>query len=512
MLATGFALLLFSGSAPLLSSTTFTVPTVHYFDEEKWKAEERARRKKFGPLCRKILRQRTRLESIINDPAISDRDISDAAGYLLDGRYGCRALPDLSVALLNQMVMAAPFDVPRGYLEQLGSYSLVADAALTEERWFEIGQIMWVRGSVEMQSLKQTDAERHAFIARDDVWAYLLGGSRENWRRDETMADALLDPQSPRYDPDAAVAYIEQNLLSNAALNYRAARHLLENPAIDNSEARAVSLLKRAAPYLDDARIRYFEIVRPRLKSGDPEIRNSAVQELVAMLPLGKEMAAAARRELLPVFTAYLSQSDEATAWQASAMLAQFYMDGTKQAEGALLPWLDKQVQGGGDLPKAQGLSTLASLAMAGSEAALALIEADIARAGGAVDFGLVGEAQGLRRDFIIARDYPAAARRQELEGVVSARLLIAPNGRPLYGTIITSAGAILDDSVLRNAIRRVRLKFAEQDGRYHWVQLPDIQFRLAPCTPGAPVAPLRPDAVLVEAECRIVVQNLPIS
>jgi Gram-negative bacterial TonB protein C-terminal len=513
MLATSLALLSLSAAHPAVASDSVNAPVVSYFDEKEWKERQRKLRQKFTPICKKIIANSKKLDVIVDDPDLSDADISDAAQNLLAGYNGCAKKPALAVALLDRMVAPAPFTAQREYIGQLARYSIIDDTALSPERWLEIGSILWVRGYPDMQSLKLTDAERHAFIARDDVWAYLNGDARENWQRDLIIVEALFDPLSPRHDPAAAVAYIEKNLPSSAALNYKAARHLLDNPAIDNSEARAVALLKKAAPYLDDARARYFEMVRPRLNSVETEIRNSAVQEVVALLPYGREMAAAARQELSPVFSANLADSDEATATQASVMLAQFYRDGTPSAETALLPWLDTRLRGSDEQLKSQSLATLASLSMAGSAGARVLIDADIKRTGGAIEFGLVGEAQGLRSGFIVADDYPAKALREEQQGVVAARMLIAPNGRAVLGEILRSSGPMLDQALIRNAIRRLRLKFPDHVGRYVWVRLPDVQFRLKQCVTGDALEPVQQGAVLVEAECRIeIVMDKPVS
>ena len=124
MLMTGLALLALSGSSPLLASTPLMVPTVHIFDEKKWKAEQRELRKKFTPICRKIVRNRDALEVVVDDPSLSNSDISQAADYLLGGDHSCPRDPALAVRLLDSMIAPAPFTLPRAYLEQLVQFSI----------------------------------------------------------------------------------------------------------------------------------------------------------------------------------------------------------------------------------------------------------------------------------------------------------------------------------------------------------------------------------------------------
>jgi hypothetical protein len=488
------------GSVPHISATTtyIAAPLITLSEME---AAERKRRHKYAPICQNILHKQKRLDDAISQ--LNGDDILYAAYYMREGEYGCRKNPKLAATLLDRYITRAPFHVPVYMIGDAVKFWSETDPVGARDRIKELNRIRWVRGDPDLGGdalLDWTEAERRAFIARDDVWAFLLQPNVNHWQRNTTVAGALFDPLSPRYDPAAGVAFVESNFITE--YNYTAAMAIRNGLKIDNGHARAEILLQTAARFNPEAARAFIALMQPRLESPDADTQQKAADALLTLTQHNSGGATEARAALIPYFAARLTSTDAAISGKASVNLLQFYRDRAVAAEEPLLPWLDQRLKSGDVVLKSQSLSILSALTIAGSTTARAMIDADIARAGGAIDYGLISTKNGLNPALIGPDDYPARALQQQEEGVVSARLLVGPDGRAIEGIIMQSASPRLDEAVIRTTIRRFRLKMPEYAGRYVWVQLPDVQFRLPACEEGQAVQPIQPEALLVEGYC----------
>jgi Gram-negative bacterial TonB protein C-terminal len=118
--------------------------------------------------------------------------------------------------------------------------------------------------------------------------------------------------------------------------------------------------------------------------------------------------------------------------------------------------------------------------------------------------FGELTEKERLRRDFVLATDYPIKAMRTGVEGTVSLLVLISPEGRIVHSSVIGQADQRMAEVVQVVATRRLRkLHFDGQPCRYVWARLPTVQFRLPPCmNRGKDETPGIPGAIVVTAKC----------
>jgi TonB family protein len=121
------------------------------------------------------------------------------------------------------------------------------------------------------------------------------------------------------------------------------------------------------------------------------------------------------------------------------------------------------------------------------------------------VYLGELQESQGLKRGTLVTpNDYPARALRNEIEGTVNLLLLVAPNGRVAYSSVIGQSDQMLAAAAQEAVGRRLRLNFQGHEGKYVWVRLPVIQFRLGGCGEEPAKTPPLPDALVVTRECLV--------
>jgi TonB family protein len=127
---------------------------------------------------------------------------------------------------------------------------------------------------------------------------------------------------------------------------------------------------------------------------------------------------------------------------------------------------------------------------------------------------GELQESQGLKRNSVVVpNDYPARALRNGIEGTVTLLLLIAPNGRVAYSSVVGPADPMLAQAAQEAATRRVRgLHFKGHEGKYVWVRLPTVQFRFGDCGGELAKTPALPGAIVVTRECVVTSMGPPIT
>ena len=495
-----------------VSAVPVTVVTVHDLTPKEIRALQR-RDRQLVRLCRSVARHRGNLDKLLAAKGADSDTLSEVASQLWDGEDGCRRDRALAIDVTRRVIdgkalTAADVDAVAQLAMFLRSRGEPADLS----ELAELRRILWVRGDYYGvgDSPPSSPEEKRAFVARDDVWAFVdTAGRRDGWKHRAILLDALLDPLSPRHDAGRAVAMIEAG---NDSRDWtRAARLLLDGNGLPADPARAEALLVRAAEYDDAARLLLLPILTPRLDSPDPVAAQSALKLMQSWASKTEPGAAAARALLWPRLIKTLSAAAPDGQIDAARDLTQYAVLGAEGDRAPLFRWLDTALRRGSDAEKAASWVNLGRLMMKREPGVDAVIAAAYAREGGLRDGGVLQPANF--QPFITADDYPARALREESEGVVEAEAVIAPNGRLLHVVVTRSASPTLDEIVQRLAVRRFRLKDKpEFAGHYVRAKLPPIQFRLPSCGTGADRTPAIEAAILVDSDyCRQPIQDVPL-
>jgi hypothetical protein len=462
--------------------------------------ERQRRDAKIARLCRKALDRRDALASLDADADT----LADVAERLWYGHLGCHKNPGLAIAVQRFAIGGDALhfgDVER--VTQLARYLRDRGDAADQIELLELEGILWVRGtyfSFSSDGKPQWSAEqKRAFIARDDIWAFLAEDTKVPWLSQQARLEALRDPLSPRYAPAEAVTIMEAGL--GASEWVEAAKLLRRGQRLPRDDVRADALLLRAAPYVDEARLLLEPVLARQLKSPDATVRAAALQQYDPWSRLVGPGATALRAALAPYYQAQLAapmRNDQGRAVQALTRYAVVYPD-TDPA--ALLRWIDTALRTGDDNDRALGWRSLGSLANAKTPGAGRVMNDAFARAGGLVDGGTIKAAELMR--IVTNDDYPARALRYEREGVVESEAIITPDGRALMVIITRSPEKALGDEVQKLVMRRLRAKnLLPFPGRYVRAKLPPIQFRIRPCLGKGEVTPAVDGALLIEGQC----------
>lgn len=500
-------------TAPFAASAVpVVVVTVHELTPRKIRAQRR-RDRQLVALCRNAARHRGDLDKLLLAKGADSDSLSEVAWRLWNGEDGCRRDRALAINVTRRVIdgkalTSADVDTVAQLAMFLQSRGEPADVAELAELW----RILWVRGDYYGvgASPPSSPAEKLAFIARADVWAFLDSAGRlDGWKHRAILLEALLDPLSPRHDAGRAVAMMEAG---NDSRDWtRAARLLLDGQQLSGDPARAERLLVRAAEHDDEARLLLLPILAPRLDSPDPVAAQTALKLMQSWASKTEAGGAATRTLLWPRLVMALSASVPDGQIAAARDLTQYAILGAEGDRAPLFRWLDTALRRGSDADKTASWGNLGRLMMKQEPGAAEVMAAAYARQGGLFEGGALQSANF--QPFIMADDYPARALREEREGVVEAEAVIAPNGRVLHVVITRSASPTLDEIVQRLVARRFRLKDKpEFAGRYVRAKLPPIQFRLPGCAAGRERTPAVAAAILVDSDyCRQPIQDVPL-
>ncbi len=472
---------------------------------EELRKREHVARREWAPKCRMVWSKRNDLDTVFADPTFKG-NISRLAEHIGHGDHGCRKDLALALALMERTAGVIPLLADRNDVLQLIALHDDAKTPESGRRAIELKRMLWVRGLFygNEAELGWSEAERLAFVAREDVWAQLNDQKPPAHWAVSKIAMGLLNPASPRYDAAKGVAFVENWSKEQLDVYYVtwAARLLIEGQGVASDLPRAEALLWKAAPYDDQPCAMILPLIMPRLESRDASVREAAVASLLQLLreeTFGRTPSGCTnpiRTALVPHVAARLGSKDSAAAADSVAQLTEFVVVGNDAATAPLLRWLDRKLTKGGIEEKRLSWQSLARLVRFGSPEGLKLLDTDIERTGGVANLGL------LKQDFITSDDYPSAALRNGEEGVVSLTVIFAPDGRGVQASVTKGASSTLDAAVVGLAIRRLRNpKFADHPGRYVRARLPDIQFRLLGCDKGEAVMPAIPGAVLVDSK-----------
>lgn len=459
--------------------------------------EMREKRRRDVRLCRSAARHSADPGRLEAEPAT----LSRIAEHLWRGEGGCRKDPALAITVLRFAIGESALDV--------GDAPIVAQLAgyLKERADFrdwpeqnELRRILWVGGYFQSDLAPQwSETERRAFIARDDIWAYLSSPQPNGQFTEGVRLEALLDPLSPRYALHEGIAVIEKGFDRDRWM--RGARLLLEGGDVAPDPARAEVLLVRAAPYNDEAKLLLAATLTKRLASPDPGVRVAAAKQFAPWSYPDEPGTKAIRAVLLPALRAGLAATDPGERLQAAHLLTQYALTDPGADHGALLRWADAALRRGDSDEKSAGWRSLASLSDAGIAGVDKIIAEEFARAGGLIDGGTLKTADLTR--IVTNDDYPARALREEREGVVESEAIIMPDGRARMVIVTGSSEKALGDEVRKLVMRRLRAKnLLPVAGRYVRVKLPPIQFRIHPCPNQRPITPAVEGALLVEGFC----------
>lgn len=484
-------------AAPATSSATGTVVQTGDLTPAMMR-ETRKRDARLARLCRSALHHRDAPGHLKADADT----LSDVAARLWHGEGGCRKNPTLAIDLLRLAVGGRPLQADVDMVARLADYLAENGAPGDRAELTDLEAIMWVRGDSYRAGMAMplTAEEKRAFVARDDIWAFLSApDAKISWSGREARIDALLDPLSPRYAPGEGVAALEAGL--HAEQWVRAARVLLDGREVARDGLRAERLLLKAAPYADAARLMLAPMLGDQLASVDRAVRNAAVAQFAPWSRLDGAGAAAIRRALFAHYRAQLAAPAQRDRHDAVAALTSYALAYPDIDPSATLAWADAALRRGDDADKALGWRTLVAFVDAKTPGAETMLAGALARAGGVVDGGALGIEDVRGR--IVDADYPARALREKREGVVESEAIFAPDGRALMVTITRASEPDLGNEVRKVMMRRLRLK-AELSvaGRHVRFTLPPIQFRIRPCPGKDEITPAIEGALLVDGQC----------
>jgi hypothetical protein len=466
--------------------------------------------------CARAQQYRRNLEKFYTYPKVDFDQLGRVAYQLFDGLAGCRKDQTLAVEIMERLVGPDPLRGAKSddlgllirFHERIGTSNSFARAKILK-------RLAWLRDDYRVfqgtnWDLGWTTEERRAFIASDPIWSF-ISGSRGS-TAGSLYENTLIDPLSPRHDPVKFLALVDSDPNHSGAII--AARLLLDGTQLPRDPTRAEALLLPLAQYDDTARVLIFPLIASRLESTEKSVRDEAIKQFKAWSSDSGPGSAAMRTRIVPIIAKGLSSNKPSDQQEAVRNLTDFTKRGTTEAEGALLPWLERALRRGNAAQKADAWGSASSLSLVGNLGARKLLEADMVRTYGTVDGGQLTLESGNLAHIMTADDYPPSAQRNEEAGIVEASVIIAPNGRIVGGVVTHSATPALDAEVLKAFGRRARqLNFPAFPGRYVKAKLPPVQFKLNPCNmPSASKIETPAGALIVEAQCRSeIIQDVPI-
>jgi TonB family protein len=518
--------LLMSGMLVLLAipvlATTYTTPSQVITSEKFTKKDIRAMRREVradATLCNRIARNRKALDRIFSNPKGDTDQLERVADKIWKGTFGCKRDRALAIIVTerivgNDLLHTQNWSALRRLADFHGEFG--TKESLSRAQYLE--QFIYVRADIvydyrAQENLKWSASERRAFIASAPIWEFIKSkaGAVESNRQARLMDEALIDPLSPRHDPEKYIARVEASKYRHN--DVAAARLLIEGKKMPRDLARAEKLLLPQAQFDDVARQLIFPILSPRLDSPDVTVRDVAVKQLAGWGQQIGPGAAAMRARVAPFVAQNLAAASLEIQKDALQTLTQFVLLGSNESDVLLMSWLEMHLTKGTDQEKGPAWASLSRLALAGKPAALKLLEADMTRTYGAVDGGQLTLADGNLARIITPNDYPSRAIRNEEEGRVEASVIIAPDGR-IVGSFVTqsSGSAILDSEVLKVTTRRARLMSRSRPGRYVKAKLPPVVFTLNRCEKEPPPTQQPAGVLVVVGECFIeIVSDRPI-
>jgi hypothetical protein len=462
-------------------------------DQRRWQRQGRVRCRTARWLNGDIAALRQR--------GLRDNEILQIAEDLNAEWSRCDRDRDLAIRMFEQLLAPDPFqteepEAARGLHFALLDRGGPGDA----ERATDIARMLWLRGDFSRAPAipAWSDAERLAWLTRDDVWAFLQATPNDRWTRRQQMLFALRTPGSPRRDIVAALELIERmNPLD-------AAQMLLAGSEVPRDQVRAERLLALAAQHDDQARLLLVPLIAERMAGLRGAERRSAAAPLLAFADRRTPGGAAARAALLPTWLEDLQNAETAELQRTAAMqLQQQVLLGTQAAEGPLLAWTALHASSNDAAMRQQVLANVSTLIRVGNAGARQLQAAEFARLGGLVDRERLRLDEGNVGRFITTDDYPRRAMREESAGTVAAIAIISPDGRVFSVDILQAPDDNLGNAVATAAMRRIRLPASVTNGRYIRAALPLVYFTL-PNDDGPTSADNAPAGAIVVRAARI--------
>lgn len=506
--------------APVFAETVPVSITTFSADDLKENAKREAKREKVvRTFCRRARAAHGRMEKLL---PLKDDEWDRAFEFVDDlerGKANCPKDPDLAIALMDSLVAnSSPFHIDDSWINRLARMLLNRGRPEDLVRAEELVRIMWVRNINYLYPTALaphwTEAERTAFIARDDVWAYLQAQAVRYPQTNDKLIEAWLDPQSPRFDPVKGIAQLEAH--SSVFDWVRAANLLLEGRLVPADPARAETLLWKAAQFDDNARLVLLDVLQPRLTSKDPGVRAPLLKRFLPWFQTGTPLSEPLRERLTKVYLLELDAPDALQQRDAAQLLTAIATQGTASAVPPLLRWINNVLRARNDPRQNAARTMLARLITANIAPARTMLDQEFARHGGLIEAGAwtPDPARPVGFDkYITSNDYPTRALREEREGIVQAWAVIGPDGRVVLVEVEPSGSPDLDQMVRGIVQRRFRRTFTEYPGRYVRIKLLPIQFRIQHCDKDEPVTKPVEGAALVDGlSCfQTLIQETPV-
>ena len=486
---------------------------------EKSIKENRLRVRQERSFCRKAQKAKGQIAKLGSLKKLSFDQRYDYTYLLETGEQGCPKDLNLAVGLAEKL-LDGPLTIESraDYMVRLQHLLKLRGQSEDLVRVEELARILFVRGyyaSSEVIGPKWTPAERIAFVSRDDIWEYLTHRPTQDVNLDNLLIEAWLDPQSPRFDPRAALSMLEN---SKSAYNWvRAASVLLDGRVVPADPARAEALLWKAAQFDDNAKLILLEVLQPRLASKDSGVRGPIIKRLLPWVQSGQPLLAAVRERLAIVLLPELAVPDPLEQRDAAQALTALAIAGASGVFPPLLDWIDTVLRTRNDSRQNEARSMLARMVTANFAPARTVLYQELTRHGGLVEAGdwTPDPAKPTSFDrYLTTNDYPTRALREERSGVVRATAVFGPDGKVLLIEITGSSGhADLDQAVRSVLQRRMRRSWPEYPGRYVRAKLPPIQFRIQSCDNDGPMTKPIEEAVLVDGRrCfQTLIQDTPV-
>jgi TonB family protein len=468
--------------------------------------EDRARARRDAALCRMARRSRG-LEALFARDDLTRWDIRRIGDAMARQQRGCTGDLSLPIAIFERL--AGPDALRTNDPEaMIALVFALRDRARTGDalRADELYAQLWLRGDVSfiVHEPWWSVEERRAFIAREDIWAFISASPMERWRPQTERIAALLDPLSPRHDRAEAINVMEaaQSSISNWI---EAARMLDAGDGVPVDHARAMRLLARAARFDEATRLVFVPRLTALMAGLTGAARRAIAEPLWQIAEERTQGGALARAALTPVLLEDLGSADtRKTRTTAVGALQRQVALGTPEAEAPLLRWTSAHLANADAGLRNLAFGALGTLLTANNAHARDLLARDMTRVGGVFQRAPLTLADGNAGTFINSEDYPASAARREEAGIVQATVLFDPSGRVIAVEITgSSMSQRLDQEVVRTAMRRLRLPADERGERYVRAALPLIVFII----PDAPSPPRVEGAIIIEAP--IIVQTL---
>ncbi len=478
-------------------------PVITVITEEELKKHRQDMRRKWSPKCRQVWKKRRKLDKIIAAERFSLQTLSGLAYRFRHGDHGCRKSLTLALEVMERAVGPNPLAV-RNFteLKKLIELHRIVGRPDSPKKIRELKRFLWLRDHLDSSESKPfgSKAEQRTFIARDDIWAYLMTQNRQSNRLSYHLAEAYLDPMSARFEPAAGIEMAEQSW--DLKIKVKAAQMLINGEHIAKDNDRAEALLLPATTSSDEARILFLLLVSPKLESSDVTLRDDTANALFQISNGPSSSAEAVRMLLVQYYQDRIhSKSNDASIDSANRLTAIAVR--TRSAMVPLTPWIERSLESLDSNRKSAAWNNLSRLVRAGVPSAKVMLEQDIKRTGGVVEFGPMDLTKFFDRPFVNSNDYPSRALREGREGIVSIEILVSPHGRGIDASIIKSSFPDLGAAVVKNSLRRISgLTIPEHPGRYVRVKLPEVQFRISACNDDDELTEKQLDALIVDASC----------